>query len=167
MGVRHLGYLHAADSEIRRARGNGSAGLPKLTGEKSMPRRFITAAEMQVEELPWGPHDWLCRPGLVDAEDLQLVRVLMPPGQAHRFHRHPEMEEIIYVLEGQAEQWVESERRMLGVGEIAHIPKNVVHATYNAGAVPLRFLAILSPAKIQGPALVDVSGDEPWQSLRK
>lgn len=128
--------------------------------------RFVTAAEMQIEHLPWGPHDWLCRPGLVAAEQLLLVRVHMPPGQAHPFHRHPEMEEIIYVLEGAAEQWVDRERRLLGPGEIAHIPKDVVHGTYNAGRGTLRFLAILSPARISGPPLVDMSQEEPWRSLR-
>ena len=49
------------------------------------PHRFITASEMQVEELPWGPHEWLCRPGLTDAKELLLVRVRMPPGQATPF----------------------------------------------------------------------------------
>jgi quercetin dioxygenase-like cupin family protein len=121
---------------------------------------------MQVEQLPWGPHDWLCRPGLVDAKQLLLVRVHMPPGQGHAFHRHPEMEEIIYILEGQAEQWVDREKRILGPGDIAHIPKDMVHGTYNAGTNTLHFLAILSPATITGPALVDMSTTDPWRSLR-
>jgi quercetin dioxygenase-like cupin family protein len=131
-----------------------------------MSTRFVTAENMVVEQLPWGPHDWLARPDIVAAEDLALVRVHMPPGQGHAFHRHPEMEEIIYILEGQAEQWVERDRRLLVPGDIAHIPKDLVHATYNAGETTLRFLAILSPAKISGPPLVDVSQDEPWRSLR-
>lgn len=130
------------------------------------PLRFVTQQEMKVEQFPWGPHDWLCRPDLVDAEKLLLVRVHMPPGQAHRFHRHPEMEEIIYVLEGTAEQWVDREKRLLGPGDMAHIPMDVVHGTYNAGSGTLHFLAILSPAKIKGPALIDVSTEEPWKSLR-
>ena len=58
------------------------------------------------------------------------------------------------------------EARRLGPGEIAHIPKDVVHGTYNAGDTDLVFLAILSPAVFEGPALVDVSGDAPWASLR-
>lgn len=128
--------------------------------------RFVTADDMEVEELPWGPHDWLCRPGLTAAEDLLLVRVHMPPGKGHAFHRHPAMEEIIYVIAGTAEQWVDRESRVLSAGEMAHIPRNVVHGTYNAGADTLVFLAILSPAEFAGPALVDVSGDEPWRSLR-
>ena len=43
---------------------------------------------------------------------------------------------------------------------------DVVHGTYNAGDGDLVFLAILSPAVFEGPALVDVSGEAPWASLR-
>lgn len=129
--------------------------------------RFVTARGKQVESSPWGPHEWLCRPGLTDARQLQLVRVVMPPGAGHRFHRHPELEEIIYVVSGMAEQWVDREMRQLGTGDVAHIPANVVHGTYNAGTEPLVFLAILSPAQSVGPALVDVGEEEPWRSLRQ
>jgi len=129
-------------------------------------RRFVTTAEAVVEQLPWGPHAWLARPDLVAAEKLLLVRVEMRPGQGHAFHKHPEMEEILYILEGEAEQWVERERRTLRAGEIAHIPMGVVHGTYNVSDRPLTFLAILSPATTVGPALVDVSSEEPWCSLR-
>jgi quercetin dioxygenase-like cupin family protein len=76
------------------------------------------------------------------------------------------MEEIIYVVEGEAEQWVEKESRALKVGQIAHIPANLVHATFNSSDQPLVFLAILSPAKTPGPPLIDVSQEEPWASLR-
>lgn len=130
------------------------------------PRRFVTSTEMEVEQLPWGPHEWLCRPGLTDARELLLVRVRMPPGKAHAFHRHPAMEELIYVVSGRAEQWVERQMRLLGPGDVAHIPKNLVHGTYNAGDETLVFLAMLSPATAEGPPLVDVSREEPWASLR-
>jgi len=127
---------------------------------------FVTSEDIQVEQLPWGPHEWLCRPGLTDARDLLLVRVRMPAGTGHAFHRHPAMEEIIYVISGTAEQWVGRDARYLEPGDIAHIPTDVVHGTYNAGPETLVFLAILSPAVIEGPALVDVSNEEPWRSLR-
>ena len=128
--------------------------------------RFVTEADCEVEELPWGPHEWMVRPGLVDAELLQLVRVTMPGGKAHAFHRHPCMEEILYVVEGRCEQWVGQESRILGPGEVAHIPRDEVHGTYNIFEERLVFLAILSPAKFDGPALIDVSGEEPWCSLK-
>ncbi len=128
--------------------------------------RFVTGADAQVETSPWGPHEWLSRPGLTDATELLLVRVLMPAGRAHQFHRHPAMEEIVYVLSGTAEQWVDREKRILGPGDSAHIPRDVVHGTYNVGEDTLVFLAILSPALFEGPALVDVHRDEPWASLK-
>jgi len=128
--------------------------------------RFVTTDEMSVETLPWGPHEWLSRPELTDPDQLMLVRVRMPPGKAHAFHRHPAMEEILYVISGHAEQWVGKSSRMLGPGEIAHIPRDEVHGTYNTSDDTLVFLAILSPAKFDGPWLVDVSGEEPWRSIR-
>jgi quercetin dioxygenase-like cupin family protein len=128
--------------------------------------RFIGTDDVEVEELPWGPHHWIVRPGLVEAEGLLLVRVRMPAGKAHQFHRHPELEEIIYVLSGRAEQWVNDECRELGPGEAAHIPENVVHGTYNTSIEPLDFLAILSPAHFNGPALIDVYQEKPWCDMK-
>ena len=42
----------------------------------------------------------------------------------------------------------------------------VVHATFNVSKADATILAILSPAASKGPFLVDVSGEEPWKSLR-
>ena len=129
-------------------------------------RSFVTAVEMQVEQYPWCRCEWLCRPGLTPSEHVLLVRAEMPAGMGHRFHRHPAMEEIIYILEGRAEQWVNREHRLLGPGDVAHIPTNTVHATHNVGDGVLRFLAILSPVGAPEPGTVDVYNEEPWRSLR-
>jgi quercetin dioxygenase-like cupin family protein len=96
----------------------------------------------------------------------------MPPGHCHPFHRHPHREEIIHVLEGRAEQWVDGEYRILGPGEIAHLPAGVVHATYNPFEETLVFHAILSPAKLEeglekDADPEDVSDREPWRSIRE
>ncbi|MCO6453614.1 MAG: cupin domain-containing protein [Caldilineales bacterium] len=129
-------------------------------------KRFIGPGDAQVEELPRGLHEWISRAGLTATEQIILVRVTMAAGKGHAFHCHPPMEEIVYVLSGQAEQWVERDCRILGPGEAVHIPKDVVHATHNAGDAELVFLAILSPANAEGPGMIDVSGEEPWASLR-
>lgn len=129
--------------------------------------RFVTSAKARVEFAPWGKHWWLSQPGLTGTELLTLVRVTMRPGAGHQFHYHPELEEIIYVVDGVAEQWVDREKRSLKAGEIAFIPKSVVHAIHNPSRKPMTFLAILSPAESKGPFLVDCYEDEPWRSLRK
>jgi quercetin dioxygenase-like cupin family protein len=108
----------------------------------------------------------VCRPEVCEAKDLQICRAVLPAGEGHNFHTHPELEEVIYVLEGHVEQWVEKEKRLLGPGEVAHIPKGIVHATFNPTAHDAVILAILSPAAAQGPFMVDVSQEEPWRSIR-
>ncbi len=88
-------------------------------------------------------------------------------GKAHAFHTHPGQEEVIWVLEGRIEQWIEREKQELTVGDVAVIPEGAVHATYNVGDGPARILAILSPCVGEsGYSAVDVSGEEPWASLR-
>lgn len=132
---------------------------------RSVPYRFVTEDRADVEQLPRGLHHWISRPGLTEAEDLLMVRVEVEPGNGHPFHYHPEMEEIIYVLDGRVEQWVERERRDLGPGEAVHVPRGLVHATFNSGTEPVRFLAVLSPAEAD-PFMVEVDDEEPWRSLR-
>ena len=128
---------------------------------------FLSEVEALKEDFKGRTNFWLCRPEIADAKDLQLCRAVLPAGEGHGFHRHPELEEIIYVLSGQVEQWVEQDMRLLGPGEIAHIPRDVVHATFNSSADDAVILAILSPAASVGPFLVDVSSEEPWKSLRQ
>jgi quercetin dioxygenase-like cupin family protein len=102
----------------------------------------------------------------VGAERLFMVRATMPAGDGHNFHCHPGREEILYVLEGEAEQWVGAENRLLRPGDVAFIPTGLAHATFNNGPRTLRFLAILSPVQVAGPFTIDVFDEEPWRTLR-
>jgi quercetin dioxygenase-like cupin family protein len=129
-------------------------------------RRFITASEALRGEVPWAIEEWLCRSDVVQNEHLLMVRVNMEPGRAHAFHTHPTREELLYIISGRAEQWVGREKRLLAPGEVAFVPMGEVHGTYNSFLEKLVFLAILSPAKAAEPAVVDVSMQEPWRSLR-
>lgn len=134
---------------------------------RTPPLRFVTASKAQIERAPWGTHWWLSRPGLTDTRQLTLVRVTMRPGTGHQFHYHPAREEIIYIVDGVAEQWVDRDKQKLKAGECAFIPAGVVHAIHNVSKKPMTFLAILSPAEAEGPFLVDCYDEEPWRSLRK
>ncbi len=106
-----------------------------------------------------GPRDGLA--GIVAIEATFLA------GKCHDFHRHPGQEEVIYVVEGTIEQWIEQEKRLLSAGDSVVIPASAVHATFNDGDAPARILAILSPSVgDDGYGLEDVAGLEPWASLR-
>lgn len=132
----------------------------------SKPLRFVTKAAALKEEYKGRTNYWLTRPELTGARDLQVCEATLPAGEGHNFHTHPELEEMIYVLAGEVEQWVEQEKRILRVGDAAHIPAGIVHATFNSSKADATILAILSPGASQGPFLVDVSGEAPWKDLR-
>jgi quercetin dioxygenase-like cupin family protein len=128
--------------------------------------RFVSFDGTEVEKLPGKTHYWHCKPGMVKDTNLMFVRAQLPPGEAHKFHFHPAMEEILYVLSGTAEQWVEKEKRVMKTGDSLFLPAGVIHGTYNASDDTLDFLAVLAPAKSPGPVTVEVSEQEPWNSLR-
>lgn len=129
-----------------------------------MTQHFITRDKVQHGDFPWCHVEWMSNPELVGAQQLLLVRATFAPGKAHLYHKHPGREEIIYVLEGQAEQWIEHEKALLGPGDMAHIPRDTPHATFNPGPAPLIFLAILSPVEAPGEFTVDLSREDPWRA---
>lgn len=133
---------------------------------KEKKKKFLTKNAITSEKLDRGLHHWLSTPDLTASDQFISVRVEVEAGNGHPFHRHPDMEEIIYVLSGSAEQWLEDEKRILTKDEAVFIPEDVVHATYNAGNETLVFLAILSPAKDLEDTMIDVSDEEPWCNLR-
>lgn len=137
-----------------------------MADESNQSWRIVPFSEAEVEQLPGKTHYWHCKPGMVKDTNLMFVRAQLPPGEAHRFHYHPRMEEILYILSGTAEQWVEKEKRIMKPGDSIYIPVGLIHATYNAGNEPLDFLAVLSPAKGDGPVTVEVGDEEPWKGLR-
>ena len=78
------------------------------------------------------------------------MRAIIPPEEGHPFHTHPELEEIIYVLE---ERWSSGWSGNAAFSSPAkwHIPRGLVHATFNAGRADAVILAILFPASCEGP----------------
>jgi hypothetical protein len=125
--------------------------------------RFVTDQECVLEQLPWGPHEWLCRPGLTDARQLQVVRVTMPAGKCRV--PPPSSSRRCSTSSTGLQQFVGRQKRVITAGTLVHVPTNEVHGSYNVFAEPATFLAILSPATCKGPPLVDVSQDEPWRTL--
>lgn len=130
-------------------------------------RTFTDSSEARCEQVPWGTLAWFSSPDSTGTENLVVVAVRFDPHSGHNFHRHPNQEEVIYVVEGEIEQWVGTEKRTLGAGDSAFVGKNEVHASFNVSDRDARILAILGPSIGQdGYELVDVAGEEPWISMR-
>ena len=96
-----------------------------------------------------------------------VIEVTLEPGGGHNFHKHPEQEEVIYVLDGTIEQWLGEEMQMLSKGDTVFIPADTVHASFNVSGQTTKVLAILGPSiGEEGYQLVEVHDQAPWNSLR-
>ena len=120
-------------------------------GEEADPR----AAEMHVR--------------LLAGEQKQLVvmDVTLEPGEGHAFHRHDGQEEVIIVKQGSVTQFIEHDSTTLSAGDSVYLDAGVVHASYNDGDETAHLQVVIGPSLGEGGyGLVDVSGDEPWASVR-
>lgn len=133
-----------------------------------MTGQFVIAAETAQEVLDWGRLRWLSHPPKTGASQLTVIDVTLSPGKGHDFHKHPDQEEVIYIVAGKVEQWIGQEPRVLGPGDSAFMPADMVHASFNVGDTEARIVAILGPCVgASGYELVDVAGETPWNSLRR
>lgn len=132
-----------------------------------MSGKFLVAQDVERDELDWGEIGWLSRPATTGAKDLAVLEVTLLPGMGHNFHRHPDQEEVIYVIAGEIEQWLEQDSQQLGPGDSIFIHADVVHASFNVGSEPAKLLAILGPCSgAEGYVSVEVGDQSPWDTLR-
>jgi quercetin dioxygenase-like cupin family protein len=129
--------------------------------------RFVMKGEVEIADFDWGSAGFRVAPPSTGCTTFVVMDVDLAPGGGHPFHRHPDQDELIIVKSGAVTQFLEGESRTLGVGDSVYIDKDVVHASYNDGAELASLQVILAPPSGEGGyETVDVSGEEPWSSLR-
>ena len=132
-----------------------------------MPHKFILQADFQPNDMDFGRLGFLSHPLSTGAKQLTILSASVLPGKGHDFHYHPNQEEVIYVLAGTVEVWVEREKKILGPGDGVFVPPGIVHGAFNAGTNEAKVLPILGPSVGEiGIEIVDVSGEAPWNTLR-
>ncbi len=132
-----------------------------------MNGKFIPAADMERDHPDRGVMGWASRPATTGAKQLVVIEVTLEPGYGHNFHKHPQQEEVIYVVAGAVEQWIERDHRVLKSGDSVFIAADVVHASFNTGRETAKLIAILGPSVGEaGYELEEVYDQEPWRSLR-
>jgi quercetin dioxygenase-like cupin family protein len=129
--------------------------------------RFVKKGDVEDEQFDWGVIGWRCVPA-IGAKQMVVMDVTLEPGEGHAFHRHPGQEEMIIVKRGQITQYLEQESTTLGPEDSVFIEADVVHASYNEGDETAHLQVIIAPSLGEGSGygLVDVSGEQPWSSVR-
>ncbi len=119
-------------------------------------------------QLDWGRVGSHCSSSRTGAKYLTIVDARLNPGKVHDFNKHVDQEEVIMVIAGHVEQWLETERRVLGPGDSVFIPPNTVHASFNIGVGEAQIIAMFGPSVGEGGLeTVDVATEKPWNTLRK
>jgi quercetin dioxygenase-like cupin family protein len=131
-----------------------------------MDGKFILDREINMQALDWGRLGWVSSPVHNGAAQLAIIVGDLKPGKGHSFHKHPGQEELMCVVSGKIEQWIDQDKRILGAGDSAFVPPGVVHASFNAGDADARVMVIFSPCLGDGFEMVDMAGESPWNSLR-
>jgi mannose-6-phosphate isomerase-like protein (cupin superfamily) len=68
--------------------------------------------------------------------------LLVPPGSSEGVHRHPGIEEVYYVLQGEGQAQVNGERAPIHRGDAVPVLLNEPHAFRNDGSQDLEFMIV-------------------------
>ncbi|MFA1626105.1 cupin domain-containing protein [Rhizobium mongolense] len=80
---------------------------------------------------------------VTEAATLCIFEQWVAPGSGTRTHTHP-VEEVLTVLEGQAELWLDDERETVSTGQSVIVPAGSWHGFRNTGSTTLHMQAILA-----------------------
>jgi quercetin dioxygenase-like cupin family protein len=84
--------------------------------DRQMDGKFVIGGETQMATLDWGRVGWLSNPSVTGAAQLAIIEGHLLLGKGHDFHKHPSQEEVIFIVAGRIEQWIDKEKRLLGPG---------------------------------------------------
>ena len=75
-----------------------------------------------------------------------IAHAILEPGAASLPHRLKTSSEVYFILEGEGEMCLGSERLTMTSGQTAYIPSGVFHQLTNIGATPLKMIYCYGPA---------------------
>ncbi len=81
---------------------------------------------------------------LFDSEYMQVVHILLKPGEQLKKHITP-VDVVFFVLEGEGIVEIGDEKHSVVVNTVIESPKDIPHCWYNKSDKDLRFLVIKAP----------------------
>ena len=102
-----------------------------------MEARVIRGGNVEVAETEWGSLQWLVGGGGGGDAGIRMTfgRVTFKPGQANPAHRHPNCDELLFVVAGAIEHSLpEGGTTILRAGDGIILPRGQKHQARNAGS---------------------------------
>ena len=92
-----------------------------------------TASSPGIPERGWLDMDvrWLVTNATVGATNTVFGVTNFPPGSKHELHRHPNAEEVEYLISGSGIAYVDADAVEMGPGDAVFVPRNAYHGFAN------------------------------------
>jgi len=94
-------------------------------------------ADRPAEPTAWGQLVWLVDQHTMAGAEQTFGLVTIYPGQRNALHRHPNCEELLYVISGTCTHLLGEQLYQLAPGSVIRIPRGVAHWARCTSAEPL------------------------------
>ena len=95
--------------------------------------RHVSEADADRIDEDWGSLCWLASKGIGNVEGLTFGRVIIKKGQSNPRHRHPNCEEVLYLLSGRLEHSVGDDKVIMETGDTLAVEAGVAHNALSIG----------------------------------
>jgi len=113
-----------------------------------MPVRVASLVDIPPTKLPGRDLQWLVTPETIGSEQLGVAIMTCPPNSTVRpCHGHGAVEEVLLILEGAGEAWVDGETSFFKAGDAVLLPAHSKHQVRNTGPGVLRTASIFATAR--------------------
>lgn len=115
-----------------------------MSNGNTFERDTVIRSAGQVEPTPlsWGQLVWLIGEEHTPGAEQTFGVVTIAPGKRNPLHMHPNCEELLYVIEGEADHKLGDKMFHIEAGDVIRIPRGVPHWAQAKGDTPL--VAVIS-----------------------
>lgn len=112
-----------------------------------MAIKIVNQEDVKVEHLIGRDLQWIVTPETIGAKKISIAIMNCPAGSIVRpLHGHKGVEEILLILKGEGEAWVDGETAFFKKGNAVLFPPDSKHQVRNTGSGPLITASIFSPS---------------------
>ena len=126
--------------------------------------KIIAPPDMRPEQWRRGVETRMRVSAANGAKQLCIFEQWVEPGVGAPTHMHP-VEEVLTVLQGEAEMWMDQERMIVSSGQSLIVPAGRQHGFRNSGSVPLHIHAVLAAAVFEATPQDASEPVRRWESV--
>ncbi len=109
------------------------------------PPSYRPAARIGAHD--WGRMEWLVEEDSAPGAGMSAALMFLNPASSTPYHRHPNCNEALTLLEGLVEEWVDGTAFAIEPGKTVYVPAGTSHGIRNKGTNEARMMVVYSEGK--------------------